>query len=111
MARKRFTLFTGALCFLIFLKLTSWTTGPQHKAPLPDTTAGKKLSRWLALFGTGKQDDFIRFISEHYSQSLLKEDIAIDRADRQARTYLDTRGFHIRSIESSKDHEIIALAQ
>jgi CubicO group peptidase (beta-lactamase class C family) len=78
---------------------------------IPDTRAGKQLKEWLQVFGSGDQEAFAHFVSEHFSKSLLAESNAIDRADRLARTYLDTRGFDIRDMEKSADTEIAVLAQ
>jgi CubicO group peptidase (beta-lactamase class C family) len=99
------------LCSFLFVTTISWNAVAQNNPSIPDTPAWKKLSQWFAVFATADQDAFARFISEHYSSALLKEDIAIDRADRQARLYLDTRGFKIRSIENSKPREVTVLTQ
>jgi CubicO group peptidase (beta-lactamase class C family) len=69
------------------------------------------MAAWLEVFATGNQDQFGSFITERYSKSLLDQDNARDRADRQARTYLDVRSFDIRNIEKSTPQELIVLAQ
>jgi len=96
---------------LLFFSVLSSTAQSKQEAVIPDTPAGKQLADWLSLFASGNQDDFTRFIAERYSQSLLDQDKAHDRADRQARTYLDARGFDIRSIEKSAPQEVVVLAQ
>ena len=95
----------------MFLSINSLTAQSRPNAVIPDTPAGKQLADWLRVFASGNQDDFVRFIAQRYSKSLLEQDTAINLADRQARTYLDSRGFNVRSIESSATQEIVALAQ
>ena len=85
--------------------------GSTATTTIPDTAAGRPLKEWLNIFASGNQTSFIRFIGEHYSKALLTEMSAVDRADRQARTYLDTRGFVLREVEKSSDFEISVLAQ
>jgi len=100
--------------FLLLLADPSFAhSSPQSKptSTLPETVAGKQLKAWLSVFGSGNQETFIRFISEHYSKALLAEMAPVDRADRQARTYLDTRGFIIREVEKTEELEISVLAQ
>lgn len=83
----------------------------QPNVAIPDTPAGKQLKDWLQVFVTGNQQAYERFIAERYSKALLAEDKPVDRADRQARTYLDARNFEIRRIEKSSAREITVLAQ
>ena len=109
MHRSKTILFIGA--FLLFVAIHSFTAESKQTKVIPDTPAGKKLSDWLAVFAAGDQDAFVRFIVENYSPALLKQDTAINWADRQARTYLDARNFEVRSIEKSTDQEITVLAQ
>lgn len=78
---------------------------------IPKTPAGDILSSWLDVFSNGDQIGFKRYIADHYSDELLKEDTAHDRADRQARTWLDTRGFKVRTIEKSETDEIVVFVQ
>ena len=80
-------------------------------ATIPETVAGKELKAWLLVFEKGDQEAFARFVGEHYSKMLLAEMTPVDRADRHARTYLDTRGFIIREVEKSEEFEISVLAQ
>jgi hypothetical protein len=84
---------------------------PKQTVLIPDTPAGKQLKDWLHVFAAGNQEDFARFIAERYSESQLKETTAVDRADRQARVYLDARDFDIRRVENSTPQEITVLAQ
>ena len=78
---------------------------------IPPTPAGAQLTAWLGTLARGDQNAFKTFIAERYSEGLLKEDTAHDRADRQARVYMDTRGFNVRSVEKSTPDEIVVLAQ
>ena len=78
---------------------------------IPQTPAGKHLADWLPVFERGSQDEFRSFIADRYSAELLKEDTAHDRADRQARSWLDTRGHRVRTIEKSTADEIVVLTQ
>lgn len=87
------------------------TAQSDQNATLPNTPAGKQLADWLRIFASGNQDDFVRFIAQRYSKSLLEQDTAINLADRQARTYLDTRSFDVRRIEKSSAQETTVLAQ
>lgn len=96
---------------IIFLLLFTSVGLAQTKLDLPDTPVANQLSAWISLHAGGNQDDYTRFIADHYSDALLKEDTAPDRADRQARVFLDTRGFNIRRIEKSSPDEIVVLAQ
>lgn len=82
-----------------------------NTAVVPDTPAGKQLKAWLSVFAGGDDAAFMRFIAEHYSKTLLAENDAAYRADRTARTYLDTRGFNIRELEKSTENETVVLAQ
>ena len=102
---------TTTLVCLLFSPINSLTAQSQQIVALPDTPAGKQLKEWLRIFSGGDQDAFVRYINEHYSKSLLEEDTAVDRADRQARIYLDSRGFDIRSIEKFTPEETTVLAQ
>lgn len=83
----------------------------KQNSEIPNTPAGKQLSDWLRVFESGKQDAFKQFITANYSQTLLNEDTAHDRADRQARVFMDARGFDIRRIEKSAPEEISVLTQ
>ena len=96
---------------LLLTSISSQTAQSKPDAAIPDTPAGKQLKGWLRVFATGNQDEFVRFIAEHYSKSLLDQDTAIDHAGRQARTYLDARSFDVRGIEKSAETEITVLAQ
>ena len=78
---------------------------------IPATPAGNQLSGWLATHSKGDQNAYKTFIAERYSEALLREDTAHDRADRQARVYMDTRGFIVRTVEKSTPDEIVVLAQ
>lgn len=111
MHRSKIRLFIIVVLSLSFSPLNLVTAQSNQNATLPDTTAGKQLADWLRVFASGNQDDFVRFIAEHYTKSLLEQDTAIDRAGRQAIAYLDARGFDIRSIEKSTDAEITVLVQ
>jgi CubicO group peptidase (beta-lactamase class C family) len=110
MQRLKAANFVILICLLL-TSIGSLTAQSKPEATIPDTPAGKQLKGWLRVFATGNQDDFVRFIGEHYSKSLLDQDTAIDHAGREARTYLDARSFEIRSIEKSADLEITVLAQ
>ena len=107
---KNTILFATLICLLL-IAVNSLIAQSKQNAVIPDTPAGKQLKDWLRLFASGNQDDFVRFIAQRYSKSLLEQDTAIDRADGQARAYLDSRGFDIRNIEKSTDEEITVLAQ
>jgi CubicO group peptidase (beta-lactamase class C family) len=96
-------------CLFFFVSVSAATA--QNEVVLPNTAAGAQLKEWLRVFDSGDDAVFKRFISDHYSKSLLSENDADYRADRQARTYLDTRGFTIREIEKSNELEIVVLAQ
>ncbi|HEY5884255.1 MAG TPA: serine hydrolase domain-containing protein [Pyrinomonadaceae bacterium] len=86
-------------------------TQAQSRIEIPDTAAGKQLQQWLKVFTAGDDVAYQRFISEHYTASQLKEFDAAYRADRQARIFLDTRGFEIRDIEQSSEQQVVILAQ
>ena len=88
------------ICFLLLLISANAATA-QKEVALPDTAAGKQFKEWLRVFDGGNDQTFKRFISDHYSKSLLTENDADYRADRAARTYLDTQGFRIRDVEKS----------
>ncbi|MEP6742321.1 MAG: serine hydrolase domain-containing protein [bacterium] len=100
-----------AIFLIILLLLLPVSLIAQTKPVIPDTPAGTQLKAWLRVFSTGDDAAFMKFISEHYSKALLAENDAAYRADRQARTYLDTRGFDIRDIEKTSNEEIVVLAQ
>ena len=104
----RYAFFTAVLLLLFSQPVPSQSKG---SVPIPDTRAGKLLSAWVGVHATGNQLEYKRFIAEHYNEALLKEDTAHDRADRQARVYLDTRGFNVRTIEKSTLDEIVILTQ
>jgi CubicO group peptidase (beta-lactamase class C family) len=110
MVKSKARLFKGLFC-LLFLLTQSAAAQLRQGVVLPDTAAGKQLAEWLRVFAGGNQDAFTRFIAEHYSQTLLEQDKANDRADRQARIYLDALSFDTRSIEKSTPQEIVVLAQ
>jgi CubicO group peptidase (beta-lactamase class C family) len=110
MQRLKAANITILLC-LLFIPVASLTARSKPDELIPDTPAGTQLKDWLRVFANGKQDDFVRFIGEHYSKSLLDQDTAIDHAVREARTYLDARSFEVRSIEKSTAQEITVLAQ
>ena len=110
MRRAKITISTMTLLCLLFVPLNS-LTAQSKPALIPDTPAGRQLKAWLRVFASGNQDDFVRFMGEHYSKSLLAQDTAIDHAGREARAYLDARSFEVRSIEKSTDQELTVLAQ
>ena len=100
------------LKWIFFLILTvSVLAQPKQDFGIPQTPAGKHLSDWLRIFARGNQEEFSGFIADRYSAALLKDDTAHDRADRQARSYLDTRGHNIRTVEKSASDEIVVLTQ
>lgn len=111
MHRSKITNFTLTLLCLLLIPINSLTAQSKPNAVIPDTPAGKQLADWLRVFASGNQDDFVRFIAQHYSKSLLEQDTAIDRAGGQARAYLHARSFDIRNIEKSTALEITVLAQ
>jgi CubicO group peptidase (beta-lactamase class C family) len=111
MHRRKITISTITLLCLLLTSISSLTAQTKPDTVIPDTPAGKQLKDWLSVFAGGDQDQFVRFIAGHYSKSLLDQDTAIDRAGAQARTYLDSRRFEIRSIETSTTREITVLAQ
>jgi CubicO group peptidase (beta-lactamase class C family) len=101
----------SVLIFSFLFALSAASAQGQIEVALPDTAAGRQLKEWLRVFDSGNDATFKQFISGHYSKTLLAENDADYRADRQARTYLDTRGFKIRAIEKSTEQEIVVLAQ
>lgn len=108
----RSTAITATTFFCLLLVPPVHTAAqPRRDANLPDTPAGKQLGDWLRVFAGGDQDAFAAFIAGRYSRALLEQDKAVDRADRQARVYLDARGFGVRSVETSTPREIIVTAQ
>jgi CubicO group peptidase (beta-lactamase class C family) len=103
-----------AVTILICLLLIFISPRPataQTEVSLPDTPAGQQLKAWLRVFDSGNDQTFKQFIINQYGKALLTENDADYRADRQARTYLDTRGFLLRYIEKSSQTEIVVLAQ
>lgn len=78
---------------------------------LPTTPAGTQLAEWLRVFATGDQEAYTRFIAERYTKPLLDETAADYRAGLAGRTFLDARGFEVRSVEKSEPHTITVLAQ
>ncbi|HKP39244.1 MAG TPA: serine hydrolase domain-containing protein [Pyrinomonadaceae bacterium] len=98
------------ICFLL-LAISSGPIKAQTEVALPNTAAGNQLKEWLRVFDSADDQVFKRYIISHYSKSQLAENDADYRADRQARTYLDTRGFGIRDIEKSTEQEVVVLAQ
>jgi CubicO group peptidase (beta-lactamase class C family) len=115
MCELRLTIVAVTLFCLMFVPVSSPAAQPitqsRQEVTIPDTPAGKQLKNWLEVFASGNQRAFERFIAEHYSKALLAEDKPVDRADRQARSYLDARNFDIRKLEKSTDQEITVLAQ
>jgi len=111
MHKYKTTLFIITLLCLLFIQVSFITAQSKQNAVIPDTPAGKQLTDWLRVFASGNQDEFTRFIAGRYGKSLIEQDTAVDRADRQARVYLDARSFGVRSIEKSTPQEIIVLAQ
>jgi CubicO group peptidase (beta-lactamase class C family) len=99
------------IIFSLIIPAGSLTAQTKTAAVIPDTPAGLQLKEWLRVFASGDDAAFKLFVSEHYSKALLAENDATYRADRAARTYLDTRGFNLRDIEKSTDDEIVVLAQ
>lgn len=96
---------------LLFIPINSLIAQSKQVAVIPDTPAGEQLKDWLRIFASGDQDAFTRFIAERYSKSLIERETAHDRADRQARVYLDARAFDTRNVEKSTPEEIIVLAK
>jgi hypothetical protein len=70
-------------------------------AQLPPTPVGTQLAEWLRVFSTGDQEAYSRFIAERYTKPLLDETAADYRAGLAGRTFLDTHGFEVRSVEQS----------
>lgn len=100
------------LCFCLFpLSTRPSVAQTRSNVALPDTPAGKQLKAWLAVFDSGNDQAFKRFISDNYSKALLAQNDADYRADRAARTYLDTQGFEIREVEKNTAEEIVVIAQ
>ncbi len=91
MIRSKYIIRTIILLCLLLTSINSLAAQSKQVAAIPDTTVGKQLKDWLRVFASGNQDDFVRFIAGHYSKSLIEQDTAYDRADRQARIYLDAR--------------------
>lgn len=110
---KRTFIKVGWVFSLLLLANPAVARWPQGSRPptISDTIVGTQLKTWLRIFASGDQAAFTRFISEHFSKTLLNEMSAVDRADRQARTYLDTRGFIVREVERSTNLEVSVLAQ
>src|ERR1700730_17457036 len=111
MHNQKVAILTIVLLCSMFVPINCLNAQPKQKAVIPDTPAGNQLKDWLRVFTSGNQDDFVRFIAEHYSKSLLEQDTAIDRAGGQARAYLDARSFEIRGTEKSTAQEITVVAQ
>jgi len=101
----------AVIIFSLLITAVSVNAQTKPTVVIPDTPAGIQLKSWLRVFAAGDDQAFQRFISEHYSKALLAENDSAYRADRAARTYLDTRGFNLRDIEKSTDNEIVVLAQ
>lgn len=99
------------LCCLLLAPAGPAHARPRQRADLPDTPAGRQLGDWLRVFDGGRQDEFARFIAARYAPAALEQDNPTDRADRQARVYLDARGFRIRVIEKSEPAEVVVLAR
>ncbi len=100
-----------SFCVFLFSSATLHAVKTEPRVEIPDTPAGKQLAEWLKIFASADEPAFTKFIETHYTQKQLKETNAVDRTDRQVRTYMDVRNFEIRSIEASSPHEITALAQ
>jgi CubicO group peptidase (beta-lactamase class C family) len=111
MRQSKIAILTVALLCLLFTPFNSVSAQSKRNAVIPETPAGKQLSEWLRVFASGDQGGFARFIAERYSKSLIEQSSADDRANRLARTYLDARGFDVRSIEKTTAQEITVLAQ
>ena len=112
MHRSKKTIVTIILLCLLLTPINALVAQAKQDVMIPDTPAGKQLKDWLRVFAGGSQDDFVRFIAERYSKSLIEQQgSAINWADRHARIYLDARNFNLRSIEKSTAQEIVVLAQ
>ena len=111
MHQSRLTTYVLSLLCLLFISFGSAAAQQKQNTLLPETPAGKQLSEWLRVFAGGNQKQFTSFIDKHYTQALLDQDKAHDRADRQGRLYLDARSLDVRAIEKSTPQEIIVLAQ
>lgn len=98
-------------CCLLLAPLDCLSKQPRRDALITNTPAGRQLRDWLRVFAGGDQDGFARFIAERYGAAPLEQDKAVDRADRQARVYLDARGFEVRRVEKSSDREVSVTAQ
>ena len=96
---------------LLVLPIEFLAAQTKHEGSLPDTPAAKQLNDWLRVFAGGDQNEYTRFIADRYTATLLAEDKAHDRADHQARVYMDARRFDIRRIERSTPQEIDVLAK
>lgn len=107
---RRLLTFTLLCCFIICSPAVNGTEKDPY-AQVPNTPAGSQLVDWLRVFAGGEEENFLRFIETRYSKKLLAETNAVDRTDRQVRTYLDARSFEIRSIEDSSPNHIVVLAQ
>ncbi len=111
MHQSKSAIFITALLFLLFVSVNSLNAQSKSAVQIPDTPAGIQLTDLLRVFAGGNQNDFSRFIAGRFSESLLKESSADDRANRLARTYLDARSFNVRRIEKSAPQEVVVLAQ
>lgn len=109
LSKIKFSFIIFCLSFIAFPIFIAAQTN--QTARLPSTFAGEKLNAWLQVFAAGNQDKFKQFIADNYIEKLLDEDTAYDRADRQARIFLDARKFNIRRVEKSEPLETIVLAQ
>lgn len=84
----------------------------KSRAAIPDTPAGEQLTEWLRVFATGKQDQYVRFVIDHYDKLLVDQQHgAVNWADRHARTFVDARSFIVRQVETSTPETIVVLAQ
>ena len=99
------------LTFLICLVSLSHAAEINTRIGIPETPAGKRLQEWLDVFAGGNEAEFKKFIETNYAKKQLEESSAIDRTDRQVRTYLDARRFNVREVETSSPNEITVLAQ
>lgn len=82
----------------------------QAQPVVPQTIAGRQLSKWLTVFSNGNQDRFVSYIDSNFHSTLLDQTSAYYRAERIARTYSDVRRFQVQVIERSSQFEIDVLA-
>jgi CubicO group peptidase (beta-lactamase class C family) len=111
MTLSKIKFFISTPFFILFVITLSSAAQTERSVTIPPTFAGEKLSAWLRVFAAGDQENYVRFIADNYTKKLLDEDTAHDRADRQARIYLDARAFNLRRLEKSEPLETVVLAQ